>query len=75
MIVLYTSPGCASCRKVKKFLNENNLEFVEKNIITLPLNEIELKHLIQRSENGTSDGVSMPVTEKGSDSLESEPTN
>lgn len=27
------------------------------------------------SKNGTSDGVSMPVTEKGSDSLESEPTN
>lgn len=58
MIVLYTSPGCASCRKVKKFLNENDLEFIEKNIITLPLNEIELKHLIQRSENGTSDIIS-----------------
>lgn len=27
------------------------------------------------SQNGTSDGVSMPLTEKGSDSLESEPTN
>ena len=27
------------------------------------------------SKNGTNGGVSMPVTEKGSDSLESEPTN
>ncbi len=27
------------------------------------------------SKNGTGDGVSMPLTEKGSDSLESEPTN
>ena len=27
------------------------------------------------SKNGTNAGVSMPVTEKGSDSLESEPTN
>lgn len=27
------------------------------------------------SKNGTNDGVSMPVNEKGSDSLESEPTN
>lgn len=27
------------------------------------------------SKNGTSDGVSMPVTEKGLDSIESEPTN
>lgn len=58
MIVLYTSPGCASCRKVKKFLKENKLEFIEKNIITLPLNEVELRHLIQRSENGTSDIIS-----------------
>ncbi|NLC54619.1 MAG: transcriptional regulator Spx [Erysipelothrix sp.] len=58
MIVLYTSPGCASCRKVKKFLKENDLEFIEKNIITLPLNEVELRHLIQRSENGTSDIIS-----------------
>ena len=58
MIVLYTSPGCASCRKVKKFLKENDLEFIEKNIITLPLNEVELRHLIQRSVNGTSDIIS-----------------
>lgn len=58
MIVLYTSPGCASCRKVKKFLKENDLEFIEKNIITLPLNEVELRHLIQRSENGTTDIIS-----------------
>ena len=27
------------------------------------------------SKNGTNGGVSMPVTEKGSDSVESEPTN
>ena len=27
------------------------------------------------SQNGTGSGVSMPLTEKGSDSLESEPTN
>ena len=26
-------------------------------------------------QNGTGSGVSMPLTEKGSDSLESEPTN
>ncbi len=58
MIVLYTSPGCASCRKVKKFLHGHELEYIEKNIITLPLNEVELKHLIQRSENGTSDIIS-----------------
>ena len=32
MIVVYTSPGCASCRKVKQWLKDRNLPFIEKNI-------------------------------------------
>lgn len=58
MIVIYTSPGCASCRKVKKWLKERNLEFIEKNIFSFVLNEVEIKHLLQRSENGTDDLIS-----------------
>lgn len=30
MILLYTSPGCASCRKAKQWLKDNDLPFVEK---------------------------------------------
>ena len=30
MVIIYTSPGCASCRKAKQWLKENNIEFVEK---------------------------------------------
>ena len=49
MIVVYTSPGCASCRKVKQWLNERGLKFIENNIFTTAL---------MRSENGTEDIIS-----------------
>ncbi len=58
MIVIYTSPGCSSCRKVRAWLKERNLTYVEKNIFTTLLNEVEIKHLLERSENGTDDIIS-----------------
>ncbi|MEG2685416.1 MAG: transcriptional regulator Spx [Erysipelotrichaceae bacterium] len=58
MILLYTSPGCASCRKAKQWLKDNELEFIEKNIFTTILKEEEIKYLLQRSENGTEDIIS-----------------
>ena len=42
MIILYTSPGCASCRKAKQWLKDNQLPFVEKNIFTTMLKEDEI---------------------------------
>lgn len=58
MIVIYTSPGCSSCRKVKAWLKERDLPFIEKNIFTTLLNKVEIKHLLQRSDNGTEDIIS-----------------
>ena len=58
MIVIYTSPGCASCRKVKQWLKERNLPFIEKNIFKTLLNDAEIKHLLMRSENGSDDIIS-----------------
>lgn len=58
MIVVYTSPGCASCRKVKQWLKDRNLKFIEKNIFSTLLNENEIRHLLMRSENGTEDIIS-----------------
>lgn len=58
MIVLYTSPGCASCRKAKQWLKDNNLDYKEKNMFTSILKEDEIKYLLSRSENGTSDLIS-----------------
>jgi len=58
MIVIYTSPGCASCRKVKKWLKEKKLEYIEKNIFTTLLNRKEIAHLLSRTENGSDDIIS-----------------
>ena len=58
MIVVYTSPGCASCRKVKQWLKDRDLPFVEKNIFKTLLNDNEIKHLLMRSENGSDDIIS-----------------
>jgi regulatory protein spx len=58
MIVIYTSPGCASCRKVKQWLKDRELPYIEKNIFKTLLNDNEIKHLLMRSENGSDDIVS-----------------
>lgn len=58
MIILYTSPGCASCRKAKQWLKDNGLKFVEKNLFHVLLKEDEIKYLLRRSENGSEDLIS-----------------
>ncbi len=58
MIRIYTAPSCASCRKVKSWLKENNIPYVEKNIFSTLLRTDELKELLIRSENGTDDIIS-----------------
>ena len=58
MLVVYTSPGCASCRKAKQWFKDHCIPFVEKNIFSTILNEKEIKFLLERSENGTDDIIS-----------------
>lgn len=58
MIVIYTSPGCASCRKAKQWLKDNHMSFIEKNIFSNLLKESEIKYLLSRCENGTEDIIS-----------------
>lgn len=58
MIVVYTAPGCASCRKVKAYMKDNNLQYKEKNIFTTLLNDKEIKYLLSRTDNGTDDIIS-----------------
>ena len=59
MVIIYTSPGCASCRKAKQWLKDNQIEFKEKNIFTTLLDENEIKYILSRSENGTEDIISV----------------
>ena len=59
MVIIYTSPGCASCRKAKQWLKDNQIEFKEKNIFTTLLDENEIKYILSRCENGTEDIISV----------------
>ncbi|MDD8048854.1 MAG: transcriptional regulator Spx [Thomasclavelia sp.] len=58
MIRIYTAPSCASCRKVKSWLKDHNIPYIEKNIFATLLRPEELKELLERSENGTDDIIS-----------------
>lgn len=58
MVLLYTSPGCASCRKARQWLIDNHISFIEKNIFSNLLRYDEIRYLLLRSENGTEDIVS-----------------
>jgi transcriptional regulator, Spx/MgsR family len=58
MIRIYTAPSCASCRKVKAWLKEHDIPYVEKNIFSTLLRKEELQELLERSENGTDDIIS-----------------
>lgn len=58
MIKIYTTPSCSSCRKAKKFFTEENIPYLEKNILVTDLNENELRDILVKSENGTEDIIS-----------------
>lgn len=58
MVIIYTSPCCASCRKAKRWLHDNHISFLEKNIFSNLMQESEIKYLLSRCENGTSDIIS-----------------
>lgn len=58
MILFYTSPGCASCRKAKQWLDDNHITYLEKNIFSNLLSEADIKYLLSRCDNGTEDIIS-----------------
>lgn len=58
MIKIYTSPSCSSCRKVKKWFDEQHIPYIEKNIFSSALNEKDLQEILSKSENGTDDIIS-----------------
>ena len=59
MIKIYTSPSCSSCRKAKKWFEKYNIPYVERSIFSPNLNANELKELLEKSENGTDDIISL----------------
>lgn len=42
-------PRCSTCKKVKKWLEENNIDFIDRNIVTETPTQEELSKWIERS--------------------------
>jgi len=55
MMKFYYSPSCASCRKARNWLENNNVPYIERNIIRNPLKMNELKEILSMTEDGTSE--------------------
>lgn len=58
MIKIYVSPSCSSCKKVIDFFDEQKIPYEEKSIFSPNLKEEELREILTKSENGTSDIIS-----------------
>lgn len=58
MIKVYSSSSWTSCRKAKAWLKEQGLEIEERNIISEPLNEEEIKRILCLTEFGTDEIIS-----------------
>jgi regulatory protein spx len=58
MVTLFTTPSCASCRKAKAWLEEYQIEYMERNILSNPLTIEEIKSILRLTEEGTSEMIS-----------------
>ncbi len=58
MIKLFISPSCTSCRKAKAWLEEQGLEYKEKNIYHEPLTKDEIKEILMLTDEGTEEIIS-----------------
>ncbi|MEH7304083.1 transcriptional regulator SpxA [Neobacillus drentensis] len=58
MVTLYTTPSCGSCRKAKAWLEEHQIDYMERNILSQPLTVDEIKSILRMTEEGTSEIIS-----------------
>ena len=47
MITLYTSSSCSSCRKAKRWLEDHQIPFKEKNIIGIRLTRDDIIKMLK----------------------------
>jgi regulatory protein spx len=58
MLKLFTTPSCTSCRKAKAWFEENHIDFIERNMLSEPLTESEIKSILLMTEEGTDEIIS-----------------
>lgn len=59
MVTLYTSSSCTSCRKAKAWMEENDIPYIERNIVSEPLKDNEVKKILQMTQEGTDEIISI----------------
>ncbi|PFM52567.1 transcriptional regulator Spx [Bacillus cereus] len=58
MVILYTTASCISCRKAKAWLEEHQIDYTEKNIVSNSLTVDELKSILRLTEDGATEIIS-----------------
>lgn len=58
LVTLYVTPSCTSCRKAKKWFEDNEIPFEERNIMSEPLTRDEIKGILRLTDNGTEEIIS-----------------
>lgn len=57
-MIIFTTPSCSSCRKAKKWLDEHQIEYTEKNLFNEPITEADIDLMLKNAENGFDDIIS-----------------
>ena len=58
MIKIFVSPSCSSCRKVKKWFDDQKIPYTLINIFAPNFKKEDIMEMIVKSENGTDDIIS-----------------
>lgn len=58
MVKIYYSPTCSSCRKVRKWFEDQKIPYIEKDIFSGSLSEQEIKDIITKCIDGTDEIIS-----------------
>lgn len=58
MVIIYTTPSCAGCRKAKKWFDEHKVKYIEKNLFTQKITEDDIDLMLKNCENGFDDIIS-----------------
>ncbi|MFC2948881.1 transcriptional regulator Spx [Virgibacillus sediminis] len=58
MVTLFVTPSCTSCRKARKWLQANDIDFAERNILSESLTLPEIMEIFRLTDNGTEDLIS-----------------
>ena len=58
MVIIYTTPSCSSCRKAKKWLDDHQVKYEERNLFNQRISYTDIDLMLENAENGFDDIIS-----------------